>query len=119
MPVVGEPIRGVPLAKADFQQPPRTGRRSEGHRGPAHQSKISGGHSCLPRLPALDWKKNWKRFWRPPAFLLPGPMSKGMISESNPLYLGMYAGDFSTADVRKVVEGADLVLNIGGELFLI
>jgi len=45
------------------------------------------------------------------------PMGKGIISESNPLYLGMYAGEYSTADVRNAVEGADLVLDLGGEVF--
>jgi indolepyruvate decarboxylase len=43
-------------------------------------------------------------------------MDKGVISEVHPLYLGMYAGDASAPGVRKIVEGADLVLNLGGML---
>ncbi len=38
------------------------------------------------------------------------PMAKGVMSEANPLYLGMYAGEFSRPEVRSAVEGADLDL---------
>ena len=44
---------------------------------------------------------------------MPG-MSKGLLSESHPLYLGMYNGESSQGDVGKIVEGADLVLDVGG-----
>lgn len=42
---------------------------------------------------------------------------KAVISESHPLYLGMYKGAASAPDVRNIVEGADLVLNLGGIIF--
>jgi indolepyruvate decarboxylase len=44
-------------------------------------------------------------------------MSKGLLFESHPLYLGDYNGEMSQADVRKFVEGADLVLDIGGVVY--
>ena len=44
-------------------------------------------------------------------------MSKGMLSESHPLYLGQFNGESSLGDVRKIVEGADLVLDLGGVVY--
>jgi indolepyruvate decarboxylase len=43
-------------------------------------------------------------------------MSKGIISESHKQFIGMYNGEFSL-NVSHIVEGADLVLDIGGVLF--
>lgn len=43
------------------------------------------------------------------------PMGKGVVSESHPNYLGMYSGVTSIpAEVKTCVEGADLVLDLGG-----
>jgi indolepyruvate decarboxylase len=50
------------------------------------------------------------------AFAMPA-MSKGVLPESHPLYLGAYNGDRTQPDVRKIVEGADLVLDIGGVVY--
>ena len=44
-------------------------------------------------------------------------MSKAVLSELHPLYLGLYNGEFSRGDVRKNVEGADLVLDIGAAVY--
>lgn len=44
-------------------------------------------------------------------------MDKAQISETNPHFLGMYAGDNSGPGVKTAVEGADLVLNLGGVAF--
>ncbi|OBT72722.1 pyruvate decarboxylase [Pseudogymnoascus sp. 05NY08] len=41
------------------------------------------------------------------------PMGKSAINESHPNYGGVYAGDGSLPEVKKRVEAADLVLNIG------
>lgn len=45
------------------------------------------------------------------------PMDKAQISETNPHFLGMYAGTSSAAGVQAAVEGAGLVLNLGGVAF--
>lgn len=46
------------------------------------------------------------------------PMDKGLISESHPNYLGIYNGMNSSPSIlKKVVEGADLILDIGGVVF--
>jgi indolepyruvate decarboxylase len=44
-------------------------------------------------------------------------MDKGVLPESHPLYAGQYAGEGSTGDARRVVEQADLVLDLGGVIF--
>jgi indolepyruvate decarboxylase len=44
-------------------------------------------------------------------------MDKGVLPESHPLYAGQYAGEGSTGDARRVVEEADLVLDLGGVIF--
>src|SRR5205823_2625661 len=36
------------------------------------------------------------------------------IDESHPQFAGMYSGALSTEETRKIVEGAELVLDIGG-----
>jgi indolepyruvate decarboxylase len=41
-------------------------------------------------------------------------MDKGVLPESHPLYAGQYAGNASTGDARRLVEDADLVLDLGG-----
>jgi indolepyruvate decarboxylase len=45
------------------------------------------------------------------------PMEKALISETHPQFLGMYNGIESAPGVREAVEGADLVLNLGGVIF--
>ncbi len=40
-------------------------------------------------------------------------MDKGVLPESHPLYAGQYAGEGSTGDARRLVEEADLVLDLG------
>lgn len=45
------------------------------------------------------------------------PMDKAQISETNPHFLGMYYGLESGTGVQQAVEGADLVLNLGGVAF--
>lgn len=43
------------------------------------------------------------------------PMSKGLISEAHPKYLGLYNGDYSSpSGVKNTVEDADLVIDFGG-----
>jgi len=41
-------------------------------------------------------------------------MEKSIIDESHPQFAGMYSGVLSAEETRKVVEGAELVLNMGG-----
>jgi indolepyruvate decarboxylase len=41
-------------------------------------------------------------------------MEKCIIDESHPQFAGMYSGALSTQETREIVEGAELVLDIGG-----
>jgi indolepyruvate decarboxylase len=41
-------------------------------------------------------------------------MEKGLIGEAHPQFAGMYAGAASSEQTRAIVEGADLVLDLGG-----
>jgi indolepyruvate decarboxylase len=41
-------------------------------------------------------------------------MEKCIIDESHPQFAGMYAGALSTKETRQIVEGAELVIDLGG-----
>ena len=41
-------------------------------------------------------------------------MEKGFIGEGHPQFAGVYAGAVSNEETRKIVEGADVVLDLGG-----
>ena len=46
------------------------------------------------------------------------PMDKAVVSEAHPNYLGIYSGmSSSPSNLKALVEGADLVLDIGGVVF--
>ena len=119
MPVVGEPIRGVPLAKAPtFSSEPRELDAAL----QAIMARLTKAKSpvILPAITIARYglQKELEAFLAATGipFATSG-MDKGVISESHPLYIGMYTGVASTGDARKIVEGADLVLNLGGVLF--
>jgi len=119
MPVVGKPIHGVPLPKVPtFSSDPRE---------LATALKTIGARLSKAKFPVIlpaftisryGLQKEVGRLLAATGipFATTG-MDKGVISESHPLYLGMYVGDASTPAVRKIVERADLVLNLGGVLF--
>jgi len=44
-------------------------------------------------------------------------MEKSIIDESHPQFVGMYSGALSTKETREIVEGAELVIDIGGVSF--
>src|SRR5438046_9651116 len=44
-------------------------------------------------------------------------MEKSIIDESHPQFAGMYSGVLSAEETRKIVEGAELVIDIGGVSF--
>ena len=47
------------------------------------------------------------------------PMDKGILSEDHPGYIGLYNGDYSSpSNVKAIVESADLILDVGGVVFL-
>src|SRR5438067_13255907 len=44
-------------------------------------------------------------------------MEKSIIDESHPQFAGMYSGALSTKETREIVEGAELVIDLGGVSF--
>ena len=119
MPVVGAPVRGVPLAEA-----PIFSSNAEELVGAlaAILARLAQAKSpvVLPAYTIARYglQKELEAFLAatgiPFATLA---MSKGLLLESHPLYLGAYNGALSQADVRRIVEGADLVLDIGGVVY--
>jgi len=119
MPVIGTPVRGVPLAEVPgpVSDPAElaaalqviTTRMTEA------ASVVVLPAFTVARYGLKDQVTSFLAATGIP-FTTTG-MDKGVLSESHPLYLGMYTGDSSAASVSDAVESADLVLNIGGVLF--
>jgi indolepyruvate decarboxylase len=120
MPVVGEPIRGVPFANAPtFSSNPREldaavkailARLTEAKSPVILPARSIARYGLQNELKALLAATGIP-------YATSG-MDKAVISESHPQYLGMYLGDDSTGDARKIVEAADLVLDLGGVRFI-
>jgi pyruvate decarboxylase len=62
-------------------------------------------HRVVPEVHGLVEKTQF------PVFVT--PMGKGAVDETSPLYGGVYAGGASTEEVKRAVEGADLILMVG------
>jgi len=119
MPVVGTPVHGVPLAEvptfsSDAQEIDAaltaiTARLETAHSPVILAAFTIGRYGLQSELEALLTATGIP-------FAATG-MSKGMLSESHPLYVGQHNGESSLGDVRKIVEGADLVLDLGGVVY--
>lgn len=119
MPVVGTPVHGVPLAQAP------TFSSNAGELEAALTAMTN--RLAAARAPVILAAFTIARYGLQSdleallantgiPFATTG-MSKGLLPESNPLYLGQYNGESSLGDVRKIVEGADLVLDLGGVVY--
>ncbi len=120
MPVIGHPVKGVPLSKIK-----RT------HSDPASleaaidfvlsKIQVSKNTVALPTQLVANYGLitsliNFLKKSSIPFAIT--PMDKGIISESDPGYLGIYNGmGSSPANLKALVEDADLVLDIGGVVF--
>lgn len=117
MPVNGSPVKGLPLAEV-----------KKAKSDPASleaalnfvMSKVNAAKSivALPSnlVASYGLVNQFADFLTKTniAFATP-PMGKGVVSESHPNYLGVYSGVTSSPkDLKSVVEGADLVFDIGG-----
>jgi indolepyruvate decarboxylase len=119
MPVIGDPIVGVPLAEI----PTAT---SEPRELAAALEAITARLDAAGSVAALvaftvarhGLQASVQSFLEATEipFATTG-MDKGVLSETHPLYVGMYTGDTATTQVRDLVEHADLVLNLGGAFF--
>ena len=117
MPITGKPIQGSPIGQVD--QHASVSRELEAVLD-LLETRI-GAASNPVVLPTITLK----RFGLVPAlerFLEASglsyattPMDKSLLSEDHPAFLGMYNGHRSTpASLGKVVEEADLLLDLGG-----
>lgn len=117
MPVNGTPVKGAPLTKV-----------KKAKSDPASleaalnfvMSKVNTAKSIVALLSNLvasyGLVNQFTDFLTKTniAFATP-PIGKGVVSESHPNYLGVYSGVTSSPkDLKSVVEGADLVFDIGG-----
>jgi indolepyruvate decarboxylase len=119
MPIVGAPVHGVLLAEA-----PTFSSNAEELDGAVTTilDRLAKANSpvILPAYTIARYglQKELEAFLAATGIPFATPaMSKGVLSESHPLYLGAYNGDRSQAEVRAIVEGADLVLDIGGVVY--
>jgi indolepyruvate decarboxylase len=120
MPIIGKPVKGAPLSQIK-----RT------HSDPAalaaaidfviNKLQASKNTIALPTQFVTNYGLTTSLLNFLKASKLPfatTPMDKGVLSESHPGYLGIYSGmGSSPVDLNATVEGADLVLDIGGVVF--
>ena len=120
MPIIGKPVKGAPLSQIK-----RT------HSDPAalaaaidfviNKLQASKNTIALPTQFVTNYGLTTSLLNFLKASKLPfatTPMDKGVLSESHPGYLGIYNGmGSSPVDLNATVEGADLVLDIGGVVF--
>jgi indolepyruvate decarboxylase len=119
MPVVGTPVHGVPLAEAptfssNAQELDAALTAITARLATAQSPVILAAFTIARYKLQSDLEALLTAIGIP--FATTG-MSKGLLSESNPLYLGQYNGESSLGCVRKIVEGADLVLDLGGVVY--
>ncbi|CAJ2508582.1 Uu.00g136080.m01.CDS01 [Anthostomella pinea] len=67
--------------------------------------------ACAIRHRVLDEVHDFIEKTQLPVFVT--PMGKGAINESHPSFGGVYSGNASQPDVKKMVEESDLVLSVG------
>ncbi|MFM8733913.1 MAG: alpha-keto acid decarboxylase family protein [Pirellulales bacterium] len=117
MPVIGASISGRPLAEVTRQ-------RSDPHELEAAVTALAARLAAAQRPAALVTCLAARYGVRQQAADLVAkaalpwavtPNDKGVLDESLPQFLGLYAGDSSSpVAVRDTIEGADLLLDIGG-----
>ena len=119
MPVIGTPVKGVPLAKIKRQRSDPTelaaavdailAKLAVAKNPVATITTLAARYGAADKAVAFVSKAN-----------LPVACTtydKGVVDESLPQYIGLYSGPMShPAAVRGIVEDADLILDIGGVL---
>lgn len=120
MPVIGEPVKGVPLAnmKRASSDPATLEAAIEFIISKIAVSKTIVGlpTHLIARYGAISSATEFLDKSRIP--FATSPMDKGVLSEAHPNYLGIYNGAGSSpSQVKEIVESADLVLDIGGIIF--
>ena len=120
MPIIGTPVKGVPLAQIKRAQsdPAAINAAIKFILGKVQASKntVALPTQFATNYGLTDALLNFLNKSNLP--FATTPMDKGVISEAHPNYLGIYNGmSSSPSGVKSLVEGADLVLDIGGVVF--
>jgi indolepyruvate decarboxylase len=119
LPVIGTPVTGTPLAQVP--RPPSDPASLDAAVAAIRQ-RVAAARSAVV-LPAytigrFNLQQQLTRFLDVTGLAYATtPMDKAVISDANPRFLGTYAGASSSAGVQAAVEGAGLVLNLGGVAF--
>ena len=119
MPVIGTPVKGVPLAKIKRQRSDPTelaaavdailAKLAAATSPVATITTLAQRYGVTDKAVALVTKANLP--------VATTSYDKGVVDESLPQYLGLYSGPMShPPEVRAIVEDADLILDIGGVL---
>ena len=117
MPVIGTPVTGVPLAEITRQRSDPTELAAAVR---AIVSKVVAAQHPVATITTLTTRygvagKAAEFVGRAILPVALTPNDKGVIDESLPQFIGMYsAGSSRPAEVREVVQQADLILDIGG-----
>lgn len=120
MPIIGKPIKGVPLAQITrAQSDPATLEAAIEfilEKIQATKNIVALPTQFVANFGALELVKQFLNKSNIPYATT--PMDKAVISEAHPNYLGIYNGMSSSPPTLKAfVESADLVLDIGGVVF--
>jgi len=119
LPVIGTPVTGVPLA----QVPPPPSDPASLDAAVAAIARLVAAASSTVVLPGyaigrFGLQQQLTQFLSATGLAYATtPMDKALISETDPHFLGMYAGASSATGVQAAVESAGLVLNLGGVAF--
>ena len=120
MPVIGNPVKGVPLGQIKRAQSDPASLEAALY-FVIDKIKASKNTVALPTQLIANYGLSGALLNFLDKSNIPfatTPMDKGIISESHPGYLGIYSGmGSSPVDLKGIVEGADLVLDIGGVVF--
>jgi len=117
MPVIGTPVTGVPLAEVTRQRSDPTELAAAVR---AIVAKVVAAQRPVATITTLTTRygvagKAVEFVGRANLPVALTPNDKGVIDESLPQFIGMYsAGSSRPAEVREVVQQADLILDIGG-----
>jgi len=117
MPVIGKPVKGVPLAKVKRQRSDETELAAA---VAAILAKLSVARNPVATITTLTARygvadKALKLVGKANLPVAVTPYDKGVVDEAMPQYIGLYAaGSSQPPAVRDIVEQADLILDIGG-----
>ena len=119
LPVIGTPVTGLPLAQVPL---PPSDPASLDAAAAAIADLVAAASSTvvLPgyAIGRFGLQQQLAQFLSATGLAYATtPMDKGVISETDQHFLGMYAGASSAPGVQAAVEGAGLVLNLGGVAF--